>query len=146
MHSISELKDGLANLTDQSLIVRAKESPIKLKMHLRKLIKKAENYKVKLNEKNELVIGDTNPLALIFVEKNKEMLKIALKYEEIDFELDHSRDKVELKERIEKSILTEEQARETKIKEREKERADFEERVRLQTLNYENYFKMGSNC
>jgi hypothetical protein len=50
-HSFSEIKDGISMLNDKEIILRAKQTPQKLKDSYQKILKKLDKLNIKLNNK-----------------------------------------------------------------------------------------------
>jgi hypothetical protein len=55
-HSFSEIKDGISMLSDREIILRAKQTPQKLKDSFQKLLRKLDKNGIKLNNKGKVIV------------------------------------------------------------------------------------------
>ena len=55
-HSFAEIKDGISMLNDQEIILKAKQTPQKLKDSYQKLLRKLDKLKIKLTNKGAVDI------------------------------------------------------------------------------------------
>lgn len=141
-HSFSEIKDGISNLNDRDIILKAKETPQKLKDSFNTLIKKLEKYEIKLNPQGHIdytKIKDKN--ALTWINRNEKLVTICLLCKDLNFEAPHIVNRIEIKNKIMNEIDQEEEK--VKMASDKQLQADSDtavEKNKTKKTNYESYF------
>jgi len=141
-HSFSEIKDGISNLTDKEIILKANETPSKLKDSFNVLSKKLAKYEIELNSEGKIdytKIKDQN--ALSWIKTNEKLITVCLICKDLNFEAPHIVNKNEIKNRIMSEIEDEEQRLKNAADRQSQLESESEiERMRKKKTNYESYF------
>jgi len=141
-HSFSEIKDGISNLTDKEIILKANETPSKLKDSFNVLSKKLAKYEIELNSEGKIdytKIKDQN--ALSWIKTNEKLITVCLLCKDLNFEAPHIVNKNEIKNRIMSEIEDEEQRLKNAADRQSQLESESEiERMRKKKTNYESYF------
>jgi hypothetical protein len=144
-HSFAEIKDGISGLTDREIILKANETPQKLKDSFSVLMKKLEKNKIELDKGGKINYKTIPKPALNFVKKNERLITVCLLCKDLDFEIPHKASKTEIKNQIMKEI-TDEELRLEGIQTSAKESEAMErEKSLTKRINYENYFQINPN-
>jgi hypothetical protein len=139
-HSFSEIKDGISNLNDRDIILKAKETPQKLKDSFNTLMKKLEKYEIKLNSQGHIDytnIKDKN--ALTWVTKNEKLITICLLCKDLNFEAPHIVNRIEIKNKI-MSEIDQEEEKATVISDKQMQSDSSLAADKNKKTNYESYF------
>ncbi len=141
-HSFSEIKDGISNLTDREIILKAKETPQKLKDSFNQLQKKLEKYEINLNSQGHIdynKIKDQN--ALTWIKTNERLITVCLLCKDLEFEAPHLINRNEIKNKIMDEIEQEEQRFKISSEKNSQLESETEiEKLRKKKTNYESYF------
>jgi hypothetical protein len=141
-HSFAEIKDGISNLTDREIILKANETPSKLKDSFNILRKKLEKYEIELNSQGKIdytKIKDQNSLS--WIKTNEKLITVCLLCKDLNFEAPHIINRNEIKNRIMSEIEDEEQRlRNAADRQSQLESESEIERMRKKKTNYESYF------
>jgi hypothetical protein len=135
-------------LNDQEIILRAKQTPQKLKDSYQKIIRKLDKYGIKLNSKGKIDFDKIkDDKVRIFVERQEKLITTCLLERDLNFEVPHHMNRASIRDNILKEI-EEEEKRLAKLnqnqesEQNEKRLSDF----RNKKLSYESYFQIDPNC
>lgn len=137
--SLAETKHNLSYLDDKEFILKIKETPQKLKDHLRTLSKKLDKYNIKLNKDGKIDYNDLKDKNILnFVLKNQRLINICLLCKDLDFEIPHKSFQEDIRRSIEYEIQLEEQ----KLKNLENSKISFEnwKKTVKTNLEFDNEF------
>ena len=145
-HSFADIKDGISKLSDREIILKANETPQKLKDSFNRLLKKLEKYDITLNDQGRIdyeSIKDKN--ALTWIKNNERMITTCLMCKDLDFEIPHKIKKEDIKEKLIGDIMSEEKRLNDYNTEQMQIENDAKSRIKSKSKGYENYFNILPN-
>ncbi len=144
-HSFAEIKDGISGLSDKEIILKANETPQKLKDSFKTMQKKLAKHDIQLNSEGKIdytKIADPN--VILWVKKNEKIISTCLICKDLEFEMPHIINRIEIKNQIMKEIEEEEKRFAEQKKGKEEEESEIE-KLRRSKKNYESFFKIQPN-